>query len=146
MAMRARPVPDDPYNPMPPTTLAPSGLNNEHSPSTMTIRHPSPFIPIRIPVFAIVIMLNDTIVKVLNFIGGRPIIRHKAATPSRYAMDVGDVAESAEDGAARMEMKTFSNLASSEKTSPSANNSSENVARPTSVPGRVKLGARRKMD
>ncbi|KAF9566253.1 hypothetical protein CPC08DRAFT_682555 [Agrocybe pediades] len=145
MAMRARPVPDDPYNPMPPATPRPGTMHADNGASSI-IRHPSPFIPIRIPVFAIVVILNDAIVKVLNFIGGRPIIRHKAAAPSKYAMEEGgDAVESVEDGGARMELKTFStttpvgvssgNMASTAATS-----------RPSTGPGRVKLGARRKLD
>jgi etoposide-induced 2.4 mRNA len=62
--MHAHPVPLDPYNPLPPS--------NTHTAEEDNIRHPSPFIPIRIPVFALVIWLNDSIVKVLSVGGGTP--------------------------------------------------------------------------
>ncbi len=52
MAMHAKPVPADPYNPMPPLAAQRPG-------ETDTIRHPSPFVPIRLPIFAVVIWLND---------------------------------------------------------------------------------------
>ncbi|KAF9533471.1 etoposide-induced protein 2.4-domain-containing protein [Crepidotus variabilis] len=71
MAMHARPYPVDPYNPYQPTV--PSSSRTDEEP----IRHPSPFIPIRLPIFAIIIFTNDSIVRVLNFIGGRPVNRHK---------------------------------------------------------------------
>ncbi|TDL27609.1 hypothetical protein BD410DRAFT_740801 [Rickenella mellea] len=57
MAMRANPVPSHPYNPLPPSPT---------SPPDAPIRYPSPFIPIRIPVFAPVIWINDAIVSVLS--------------------------------------------------------------------------------
>ncbi|PSS22651.1 hypothetical protein PHLCEN_2v3017 [Hermanssonia centrifuga] len=52
MAMHARPIPIDPYNPV--------GDQEEH------LRHPSPFIPIRIPVFTPVVFLNDLIIRIIN--------------------------------------------------------------------------------
>ncbi|KAI0317863.1 etoposide-induced protein 2.4-domain-containing protein [Amylostereum chailletii] len=55
MAMHARPVPHDPYNPLPP------------SDSHQTVLHPSPYIPIRIPIFTPVIVINDAVLRVLNF-------------------------------------------------------------------------------
>ncbi|KAG5647147.1 hypothetical protein DXG03_001102 [Asterophora parasitica] len=55
--MVARPVPSDPYTPLPPAT---------RSDGSEIIRHPSPFIPIRLQVFALVIWLNDTVVRVLS--------------------------------------------------------------------------------
>ena len=59
MAMYARPVPLDPYNPTISSTKSPSGDDD-------MIRYPSPLIPIRIPVFAPVIFLNDWIVRILS--------------------------------------------------------------------------------
>lgn len=58
LAVYARPVPVDPYNPLPP-------YQQEDS-----IRHPSPFVPIRLHVFAIVMWSNDLIVKVISVGGG----------------------------------------------------------------------------
>ncbi|KAJ7685033.1 etoposide-induced protein 2.4-domain-containing protein [Mycena polygramma] len=57
MAMHARPVPDDPYNPA-------------RSDDNDVIRHPSPFIPIRLPIFALVMWLNDWIVRAVSVGGG----------------------------------------------------------------------------
>ena len=88
MAMHARPVPIDPYNPMPP--------NKAHPGETEVIRHPSPFVPIRVPIFSIVIWSNDSIVKVLNVIGGRPIVRHKEAARSRTLSNASEMAEDGE--------------------------------------------------
>jgi len=56
MAMHARPLPVDPYSPV--------------NPENDMIRHPSPFVPIRLPIFALVLFLNDWIVKVLTVGGG----------------------------------------------------------------------------
>jgi etoposide-induced 2.4 mRNA len=58
--MYAQPMPVDPYSPLPP---------NQQEDS---IRHPSPYVPIRLPVFAIVMWLNDMIVKVISTGGGGP--------------------------------------------------------------------------
>lgn len=85
MAMHARPAPIDPYNPMPPSKAHPG--------ETEVIRHPSPFVPIRLPIFSIVIWSNDSIVKVLNVIGGRPIVRHKEAARSRTFSEASEMAE-----------------------------------------------------
>ncbi|KAG9100662.1 hypothetical protein FS749_013898 [Ceratobasidium sp. UAMH 11750] len=61
MAMSAKPKPDNPYQPLPPS---------EHD--TPDPVFPSPFIPIRIPFFAPVIWLNDQVANVLDFsTGGR---------------------------------------------------------------------------
>ena len=75
MAMHARPVPQDPFNPQ----------KND------TVRYPSPLIPIRLPIFAAVIWLNDLIVRILSVGGtvGEP--RHKKV-PSNSS-------ERAEEGA-----------------------------------------------
>ncbi|KAJ7470600.1 etoposide-induced protein 2.4-domain-containing protein [Mycena latifolia] len=62
MAMHARPVPDDPYSPLPQG----SRLNDND-----IIRHPSPFIPIRLPIFALVMWLNDWIVRAVSVGSGR---------------------------------------------------------------------------
>lgn len=59
MAMYSRPVPLDPYNPTSPTGGA-GGASDD------VLRYPSPLVPIRIPVFAPVIFLNDWIVRILS--------------------------------------------------------------------------------
>ncbi|KAI9056880.1 hypothetical protein FKP32DRAFT_1638810 [Trametes sanguinea] len=59
MAMYARPLPIDPYNP----AMSVGGLVGI---SHDAVRYPSPLIPIRIPVFAPVIFLNDWIVRILS--------------------------------------------------------------------------------
>ncbi|KAJ3508747.1 hypothetical protein NLJ89_g5582 [Agrocybe chaxingu] len=128
MAMHARPAPTDPYNPTPPI---PSSRPEQND----IIRHPSPFIPIRLPIFAVVIWINDAIIRVLNFIGGRPIVRHKGAARGR---SFSDSTESAEDGAVQMEMKPYSRSGT-----PSQSSSSKPV-RATS--GRINIGTRRKLD
>jgi len=70
MAMHAHPIPLDPYNPLPPTFSAASTNHSMMSNTEEMIRHPSPFIPIRLPIFAIVIWLNDWIVRIIS-IGGK---------------------------------------------------------------------------
>ncbi|KAI0303492.1 etoposide-induced protein 2.4-domain-containing protein, partial [Multifurca ochricompacta] len=55
MAMHAHPAPTDPYNPSPTSRS-----------SSVSIVHPSPYIPIRLRVFAPVIFLNDCIASVLS--------------------------------------------------------------------------------
>lgn len=80
LAMHARPVPIDPYNPIP-------------QDDSDTLRHPSPFVPIRIPVFGIVMWLNDLIVRILS-VGGGP--SRKTSTARSRALS--DARESVEDG------------------------------------------------
>jgi etoposide-induced 2.4 mRNA len=69
MAMHARPVPLDPYNPLPPTSTASTNYSTTQS-AEETIHHPSPLIPIRLPIFALVIWLNDWIVRAISVGGG----------------------------------------------------------------------------
>ena len=67
MAMHGIPVPSNPYNPS--VTVAPHHSHHHHSPAfdaPPTIRYPSPFIPIRLPIFAPVLWINDRIVRVLS--------------------------------------------------------------------------------
>ncbi|KAL1680863.1 etoposide-induced protein 2.4-domain-containing protein [Schizophyllum commune] len=59
MAMHARPTPGDPYNP------------------AAEARHPSPFVPIRLRVFAPVMWLNDWVVRVVSVGGGGKAKGHK---------------------------------------------------------------------
>jgi len=68
MAMHARAVPTHPYNPVPPITKA----NGDTS-----YPIPSPFVPIRLPVFKVVIMLNELLIKLID-IG----VRGKRSRPS----------------------------------------------------------------
>ncbi|PPQ99932.1 hypothetical protein CVT24_009567 [Panaeolus cyanescens] len=88
MAMHAQPVPEDPYNPMPPQTPLATKFPSQFKTPTGSgtaqgqqdgIQHPSPLVPIRLPIFALVLTLNDAVVRVLNFIGGRRVVRHPAA-------------------------------------------------------------------
>lgn len=70
MAMHARPVPSNPYNPKSSTSLS----GNTSAPAAAagdSIRYPSPFVPIRLPVFAPVLWINDRIVSLLSVGGGR---------------------------------------------------------------------------
>ncbi|KAI0811169.1 etoposide-induced protein 2.4-domain-containing protein [Irpex lacteus] len=94
MAMHARPLPTDPYNPSPST-------------SEETIRHPSPYIPIRLPVFTLVVWLNDILVRVIGLVGvvgGRPRQGSSYGGNSRFESMGGrgdvDSVESAEEGEA----------------------------------------------
>lgn len=67
MAMHARPVPLDPYNPI---VSLPPGMSS----STLEdIRHPHPFIPIRLPIFALVLWLNDWVVRLLSLGGASAV-------------------------------------------------------------------------
>ena len=84
LAMHARPVPLDPYNPSPQVT---NSTDNE------TIRHPSPLVPIRLPIFALVMWLNDSIIKALSVGGGST----KASGP-RGSRAFSDPTESIEEG------------------------------------------------
>ena len=118
MAMHARPTPIDPYNPMPPSKTHPG--------ETEVVRHPSPFVPIRLPIFSIVIWSNDAIVRVLNAIGGRPIVRHKEARSRVFS----DASEMAEDGGS-IQLNAY------QKSPPSKSKS----VRPAG--GRINIGARK---
>lgn len=82
--MHARPVPLDPYNPSRQVT---SSTDNE------TIRHPSPLVPIRLPIFALVMWLNDSIIKALSVGGGST-----KASGSRRSRAFSDPTENIEEG------------------------------------------------
>jgi etoposide-induced 2.4 mRNA len=77
--MHARPVPHDPYNPIPPA-------------EDTIVRHPSPFIPIRLPIFVIVIWLNEWLVWILSVGGPREI-----ASPT-HRRRISEAVESVEEG------------------------------------------------
>jgi etoposide-induced 2.4 mRNA len=91
--MHASPRPLDPYNP----------TSSEHTSSE--IRHPSPFIPIRVPVFGLVIWLNDAIVRVLS-VGSGPVNSSGSMSPTSPGRKMGygrgralsDAVESVEEG------------------------------------------------
>lgn len=68
MAIHARPLPLDPYNPVP---------SSDDAQQNEVIRLPSPYIPIRLPVFALVIWLNDLIVSSLTVLGGGSKAGHR---------------------------------------------------------------------
>ena len=59
MAMHAHPVPSNPYNPL-----------VGHKETSDSLQYPSPFVPIRFPIFGPVLWLNDHIVQLLS-IGGK---------------------------------------------------------------------------
>ncbi|KAI6045447.1 etoposide-induced protein 2.4-domain-containing protein [Pisolithus marmoratus] len=77
MAMTARPAPQDPYNPLS---------------ASDTVRYPSPLIPIRLPIFAIVIRLNDILVQILSITGS-------AGQVTRHHRALSHSSEKAEEGA-----------------------------------------------
>ncbi|KAJ7582839.1 etoposide-induced protein 2.4-domain-containing protein [Mycena floridula] len=105
MALHAKPVPFDPYSP----------ANSEND----VVRHPSPFVPIRLPIFALVMWLNDWIVRFLS-VGGK-----SRGGPMRRGISYSDLAESIEDG----KEQRFEQPRVTSQT----------------VPGRINIG-RRKMD
>ncbi|KAL5529010.1 hypothetical protein ACEPAG_4984 [Sanghuangporus baumii] len=86
MAMHAKPVPPNPYNPVP----VPS--------ETGTIRYPSPFVPIRIPIFAPVVWINDRIVRLLS-VGGRRSQQYSRGVGMDKKKEMSDTTvESVEEG------------------------------------------------
>ncbi|TBU29045.1 etoposide-induced protein 2.4-domain-containing protein [Dichomitus squalens] len=102
MAMYAKPVPLDPYDP---TSSARGGSGNDD-----TIHYPSPLIPIRIPVFAPVIFLNDWIVRILSVgAGGSASASYSGSGRggARHQRVPSDGAESIEEGEA-VDMDTMS--------------------------------------
>lgn len=94
MAIYARPLPVDPYNP--------STSVGSRSAVDDVVRYPSPLIPIRIPVFALVIWLNDWIVRILSVgtSGGTPssVYGGGGKHGARHRRVPSDSAESIEEG------------------------------------------------
>lgn len=120
MAMHARPVPQDPYNPAPSTE------------STNTVRFPSPLIPIRMPIFTIVIWLNDLIVRVLS-VGGSAGVRRRRTT--------SDIAEQAEEGTG-LELRNIGRTARGPSTIVHARSSRDRLL----SNGKASITGRRKKD
>lgn len=85
MAMHAHPTPVDPYNP--------TGDQHEQ------LRHPSPFIPIRIPLFSPVVWINDLVIRAISLIGsvGGAAGRSNPGS-SRRLRALSDSVESVEEG------------------------------------------------
>lgn len=85
MAMHAQPMP---YNPWVPEQQGPTQPGQQGA-----IVFPSPVVPIRLPIFSIVIFLNDLVVKVLSVGSSSPI---RLADQRRGMSD--PVIESVEEG------------------------------------------------
>lgn len=75
--MYARPVPVDPYSP---------SLPDQQQDG---IQHPSPFVPIRLPVFSLVMWLNDLIVKVISVGGSVPPKKRTGRNEMTESMEEG---------------------------------------------------------
>lgn len=104
MAMHAKPAPTNPYNPspLPAPPVVPSSNSNNNGVHNMNnnaeVRFPSPFIPIRIPVFAPVLWLNDQVVRVLS-LGGVKTRRNSYTTGVGRKRGMSDsTVESVEEG------------------------------------------------
>jgi hypothetical protein len=69
MATRSRPLPIDPYHPIPSEGLE-------------VTRYPSPFVPLRLPIFRPVILMNDLIVRALSVGAGGKRAASPSASPS----------------------------------------------------------------
>lgn len=82
LATHGRPAPLNPYNPT-------STTDDD------VVRHPSPFIPIRLRVFAPVVFLNDLIAKVLDFVVP-PTKSHHATRNRAFSDSSGSVEEGIE--------------------------------------------------
>ncbi|EKM55925.1 uncharacterized protein PHACADRAFT_174086 [Phanerochaete carnosa HHB-10118-sp] len=80
------PAPGDPYNPT----------------QSETVRHPSPFVPIRIPIFTPVVWLNDAIIRVLSVFGslGAPRPSPDVLGPRSHRRVPSESVESVEEGEA----------------------------------------------
>ena len=88
MAMHAHPLPTYPYAPTPPITNTATGEER--------VVHPSPLIPVRIPMFAPVIAVNNTVLKVLSGLGNSG--RVAGAQRGRKSWDGGRDAEAEMEG------------------------------------------------
>ncbi|KAF7295062.1 hypothetical protein MIND_01044500 [Mycena indigotica] len=90
MAIHGRPLPEDPYSPLPPSSRG----------SDDVIRHPSPFIPIRLPIFAVVMWLNDTIVRAVSVGSAKPIKHNRSFSDGGESVEAGKGVEQARPGRA----------------------------------------------
>lgn len=81
MAIHAHPVPAYPYAPTPPL---PSSTSSTSPNPEETIIHPSPFIPVRLPIFALVIALNEAVLRVVSVGTGV-----RAVSGGRSGVDTG---------------------------------------------------------
>jgi len=82
LATHGRPVPLNPYNP---TSTTDDDL----------VRHPSPFIPIRLRIFAPVVFLNDLIAKLLDLVVP-PTKSHHVSRHRGFSYSSGNVEEGIE--------------------------------------------------
>lgn len=87
LSVHANPKPHDPYNPSP---LA----------SHDGVTHPSPFVPIRIPIFAFVIWMNDCIVSVITPVSAvkAPGTGASISPKTKRHRGFSDAADSVEEG------------------------------------------------
>jgi len=76
MATRSRPLPVDPYNPIP-------------SDGSEVVRHPSPFVPLRLPIFRPVILMNDLIVRALSVGAGGKRVTSPSPPPNDVSSKFG---------------------------------------------------------
>ncbi|XP_006458517.1 hypothetical protein AGABI2DRAFT_115549 [Agaricus bisporus var. bisporus H97] len=112
LATHASPAPINPYNPT-------SKTDND------IIRHPSPFVPIRLHIFGPVVFLNDLIAKFLDMIVPPTKPRHVSRNSA-----VGGPPDSIEEGSG-IELNSLKSI----------------PTRPTRpIQSRVNIGARRKLD
>ncbi|PFH52432.1 hypothetical protein AMATHDRAFT_140128 [Amanita thiersii Skay4041] len=98
LAMHARPLPIDPYSP----------ASHKGEDDSQTTKHPSPFVPIRLPIFMFIVTLNDTIVKLISIKGSATYRQstsreesHRARSRLTHMMKeqpLSDETESAEEG------------------------------------------------
>ena len=130
MAMHARPSPIDPYNP--------SGGE--------VLQHPSPYIPIRIPIFAPVTFLNDSIIWFIsvstrtaaNLAGGGSSssgISAMSGLGTGHRRTLSDGVESVEEGSGResIEMNSIRPSSSSLSGRPQPTNTHQHRLLPNEV-------------
>ena len=135
MALHAHPHPLDPYNP--------AGSQHEQ------LRHPSPFVPIRIPVFTPVVWLNDLIIRVISLLGtfGGASKGFSNDMNARRMRALSDSVDSVEEGDA-VELRAYGM-----NVTPSGSISSTPAPGPRVVSTRIRVsrggagnGSRRKFD
>lgn len=82
MSIHARPIPIDPYNP--------SGED--------ALRHPSPYMPIRIPIFTVVLWLNDVLIRIIGLVGTVGGGGQRASLRDAHRRMLSDGVDSVEEG------------------------------------------------